>query len=122
MRVPRAKRIAIPRIGPPEPPQGGTVRPAKLRDTCPIEFVQENPKQPGTKVYALYEEYKKAATVRQACELDATRPTIKYDIAKGYSRLLDAPAVVACVCRRSWRLLCDAHGCFMMCSCICDLG
>ena len=89
MRVPRASRIYIPRVGPPAPPKK-----RELRDDLPIAFQAENPKLPGSKVHAAYERYKAATTVAEARSLGASRSMIKYDIDKGYATVDDPPAVL----------------------------
>ena len=89
MRIPRASRIYIPRVGPPAPP---TKR--ELRDDLPVTFQVENPKLPGSKVHAAYERYKTATTVGEARALGESRSIIRYDIDKGYAKCLATPAVV----------------------------
>ena len=89
LRIPRASRIYIPRVGPPAPP---TKR--ELRDDLPVEFQAENPKMPGSKIYAAYERYKTAKTVAEARELGATKAMIRYDIDKGYASCSVTPTVV----------------------------
>ena len=71
LRIPRARRIYIPRVGPPAPPKK-----RELRDDLPVTFQVENPKLPGSKVHAAYERYKTAATVGEARALGASRSMI----------------------------------------------
>jgi len=78
VRIPRASRIYIPRVGPPAPP---TKR--ELRDDLPVTFQVENPKLPGSKVHAAYVRYKTATTVGEARALGQSKPMIRYDIDKG---------------------------------------
>ena len=58
LRIPRASRIYIPRVGPPALPKK-----RELGDDLPVTFQAENPKLLGSKVHAAYERYKTATTV-----------------------------------------------------------
>jgi hypothetical protein len=88
VRIPRGKRLFIPRVGAPPPPErpsassSSSAPPKKMeiRDEMAIEFVQENPKRADTVIYNKYEKYKVAKTVGEARSLGATRPMILYDV------------------------------------------
>ena len=55
----------------------------------PIQFLQNNPKQPTSMSYARYEKYKVAKTIKEYFELGGTRADLKYDTSRGYMRILD---------------------------------
>ena len=89
VRVPRASRIYIPRVGPPAPPEK-----RELRDDLPVSFQGESPKLLGSKVHAANERYKTATTAGEARALRASRSMMKYDVDKGQAVVHDQPAVV----------------------------
>ncbi len=93
MRVPRGKRIYIPRIGPAPRPHI-----PDLRDELSIKFTQENPKRPGSQSYELYERYKSATTIQQARVLGASKGHIRYDLKKGFAQLDSSPSVIVMGC------------------------
>lgn len=49
-----------------------------------IECQQKNPKVKGTKVYARYEQYKKATTTQEALSLGAKPEDLAYDLRNGF--------------------------------------
>ena len=92
MRVPRGSRIYIPRVGPPAPPP--PKRSVNYPDYTTIEFIQDNPKQIGSKSRELYEAYKTAKTIGEARAAGATRGHIRYDISKGFAKIAPEGLVV----------------------------
>ena len=54
-----------------------------------IEFNMKNPKKKNSATYQRYEKYKHAKTKEEAINLGAALSDIKYDIDKGYAKLLD---------------------------------
>jgi len=54
-----------------------------------IEFNMKNPKKKNSATYQRYEKYKHAKTKEDAIKLGAALSDIKYDIDKGYAKLLD---------------------------------
>ena len=64
VRIPRASRIFIPRVGP--PPREPAVH---LDLNMGIVFDQENPKRADTLTHRLYDDFKGARTVAEALEL-----------------------------------------------------
>jgi len=54
-----------------------------------IEFNMKNPKKKNSATYQRYEKYKQAKTKEDAIKLGALLSDIKYDIDKGYAKLLD---------------------------------
>ena len=86
VRIPRGRRVYTPRVGPrPVPP---------LNDSLEIQFDQANPKRAPSASHDLYELYKHARTVGEARRLGATTGHVRYDLKKGFARLVAAPAVV----------------------------
>ena len=76
VRIPRGRRIYIPRVGPrPVPP---------LNDSLEIQFDQANPKRAPSASHDLYELYKHARTVGEARRLGATTGHVRYDLKKGF--------------------------------------
>ena len=89
VRIPRGSRVYTPRVGPRPVPK---VPP--LNDSLEIEFDQANPKRAPSASHDLYELYKRARTVGEARRLGATTGHVRYDVKKGFARLVVAPAVV----------------------------
>ena len=93
VRIPRASRIFIPRVGP--PPREPAVH---LDLNMGIVFDQENPKRADTLTHRLYDDFKGARTVAEALELGATKGHIRYELKQGTARLIapaEAPAAAA---------------------------
>ena len=93
VRIPRASRICIPRVGP--PPREPAVH---LDLAMGIVFDQENPKRADTLIHNLYEQFEGAKTVAEAIELGATKGHIRYELKQGTARfvpLAEAPAAAA---------------------------
>ncbi len=93
VRIPRASRIYIPRVGP--PPREPAVH---LDLNMGIVFDQENPKRADTLTHRLYDDFKGARTVAEALELGATKGHIRYELKQGTARLVapaEAPAAAA---------------------------
>ena len=65
-----------------------------LNDSLEIQFDQANPKRAPSASHDLYELYKHARTVGEARRLGATTGHVRYDLKKGFARLVAAPAVV----------------------------
>ena len=49
-----------------------------------MEFLQENPKTPGSKSFQRYERYKCARSVAEFKELGGTAADLRYDEKKGF--------------------------------------
>ena len=62
-----------------------------------IKFNQENPKRSNTKVYELYENYKKATTYAEFSELGFSDDKLTYDYKHGFVQIEDyeAPVVIS---------------------------
>ena len=65
-----------------------------LNDALAIEFDVDNPKRAGSTSWELYELYKSAKTVGEARQKGASTGHVRYDIKKGFARLVVDPAVV----------------------------
>ena len=104
MRVPRASRIYIPRVGPPPPPTKAKPPPS-FQDTMRIKFIQKNPKRVGSRSHELYEAYKTAKTVGEALEKGASKGHLRYDISRGHAKL---EGDIAIVCFGPSRTPCSA--------------
>ena len=65
-----------------------------LNDALEIEFDQVNPKRAPSASHGLYKLYNTATTVGEARRLGATTGHVRYDLKKGYPRLVVAPAIV----------------------------
>ena len=58
-------------------------------DDVQIEYVaQANPKRKGSKAWARYNRYKSARTKREMFDLGGTKGDFKWDLNKGYVRVL----------------------------------
>jgi len=54
-----------------------------------IEFIQENPKKPGSKVHENYEKYKSATTFQEFLDSGGENNHIRHDFSKGFIKILD---------------------------------
>ena len=89
VRIPRGSRVYTPRVGP---------RPVSkvppLNDAPVTELDRFNQKRAPSILYDLFELYETATTVGEARRLGATTGHVRYDVKKGYARLVVEPAIV----------------------------
>ncbi len=70
------------------------VNAVKITDDCSIEFIS-NPKRPGFKAHARYENYMVATTIAEYMELcegeiKYAKPDLRYDEEHGYLKVMNA--------------------------------
>lgn len=54
-----------------------------------VEFVDSNPKRPGTKSHDLFNKYRQASTVNEILQHGGRKADVSFDLARGYFKLTD---------------------------------
>lgn len=54
-----------------------------------VEFVDSNPKRPGTKSHDLFNKYSQASTVNEILQHGGRKADVSFDLARGYVKLTD---------------------------------